>query len=718
MLSLPTSARCPKARCPKAGWPFRLALPLVALAAMNAAPLAGQAGQLTPLGAHQAISNQDDASVEVSLTDVFPTGIRFGASVYTTLHIGTNGYITFGHGNSSYSPLGIAGYTGGPMVAAQFDDLDPAKGGDLYYNQNPGSGYVVATWVDVAPYNTPTASGGGVNSFQIALRTLPDGDPQDFRIEIRYQALNWAGAAINGGAFPTAGWTAGDQVTYQELPRSGDSTFRTSATESNIGQSGVYRWDVEGGVVQGPPSVGATAVVSSITVSSAVSGGTVSGDGGAEVTARGVVWNTSGSPTLSDASVTAGSGIGSFEATLTGLSHNTTYYVRAFATNQHGTSYGPQRSFSTPNQLPQSITFPALGERTYGEAPFAAGATASSGLAVTYTSSNPAVATLSGDTVRITGTGSTTITASQAGNGSWLPAEAVQRTLTVAPRPITGSFTVPADRSYDGTTVVNVTGRQLHGVVATDEEDVVLSGGQAHLATPSVGKDRVVVLTGATLTGSRAPHYLLTSVATTTTDVLPGPLHDFLVEAAGGGPIGVQVTDSVFRVRITARDGFGNTIEDFAGTVDVTSSGGIGTGAVTAAAQGGVIETHTVSVRNRGTQTLSVTGSHAGRTRTGTSLPFRVEVLAPQVMVSVTAASPEAAPGSEVELRVTVVNVGALPATDLVVPDPLEGHPRLLRLSASAESGTVDPATGRWTLGRLEAGESATMRILTRVVTP
>ncbi|MFO1513072.1 MAG: DUF5011 domain-containing protein [Verrucomicrobiota bacterium] len=79
----------------------------------------------------------------------------------------------------------------------------------------------------------------------------------------------------------------------------------------------------------------------------------------------------------------------------------------------------------------QTITFAALADKTIGDAPFALGATASSGLAVTYVSSAPAVATVSGNTVTIVGVGTTTITASQAGNGNYTAAADVLRTLTV-----------------------------------------------------------------------------------------------------------------------------------------------------------------------------------------------------------------------------------------------------------------------------------------------
>ncbi|MES2980779.1 MAG: MBG domain-containing protein [Verrucomicrobiota bacterium] len=79
----------------------------------------------------------------------------------------------------------------------------------------------------------------------------------------------------------------------------------------------------------------------------------------------------------------------------------------------------------------QSIQFAALAPVTTGSPPFSLTATASSGLAVSYSSSNTSVATVSGNTVTIVAAGSTTITAMQAGNTNYNPATAVQQTLTV-----------------------------------------------------------------------------------------------------------------------------------------------------------------------------------------------------------------------------------------------------------------------------------------------
>ena len=79
----------------------------------------------------------------------------------------------------------------------------------------------------------------------------------------------------------------------------------------------------------------------------------------------------------------------------------------------------------------QHITFDQLPVKTYNDTPFTLTATTTSGLPITYSSSNPAVATISGNQVIITGAGKTTINASQAGNDNFAPAQAVAQELTV-----------------------------------------------------------------------------------------------------------------------------------------------------------------------------------------------------------------------------------------------------------------------------------------------
>ena len=96
--------------------------------------------------------------------------------------------------------------------------------------------------------------------------------------------------------------------------------------------------------------------VTDITTTTATCGGNVTSDGGAIVTARGVCWGTASNPTISNSHTTNGSGTGTFTSSLTGLTPNTTYYVRAYATNEAGTSYGSQKTFTTNSEQPQAPT--------------------------------------------------------------------------------------------------------------------------------------------------------------------------------------------------------------------------------------------------------------------------------------------------------------------------------------------------------------------------
>ena len=89
--------------------------------------------------------------------------------------------------------------------------------------------------------------------------------------------------------------------------------------------------------------------MSNIAYITAVSGGKVSVDKGTTVSARGVCWNTTGSPTISDTKTDQGAQAGAFESTMTSLKINTKYFVRAYAVTSQGTFYGNEQSFTTLN---------------------------------------------------------------------------------------------------------------------------------------------------------------------------------------------------------------------------------------------------------------------------------------------------------------------------------------------------------------------------------
>lgn len=96
-------------------------------------------------------------------------------------------------------------------------------------------------------------------------------------------------------------------------------------------------------------AVVSTNAITEITVSSAKSGGVITSDGGSEITAKGVCWSSNENPTVNDNKSIDGTGSGQFISTITGLVAGTKYYVRAYATNAIGTSYGAQLTFTTPD---------------------------------------------------------------------------------------------------------------------------------------------------------------------------------------------------------------------------------------------------------------------------------------------------------------------------------------------------------------------------------
>jgi hypothetical protein len=96
-----------------------------------------------------------------------------------------------------------------------------------------------------------------------------------------------------------------------------------------------------------------TKAISSITATYASSGGIVVSGGDSSVTTRGICWSTSPHPTIWDDYTTDGSGLGEYTSSLTALTPETNYYVRAYASNYEGLDYGEEIQFTT---LPVSIT--------------------------------------------------------------------------------------------------------------------------------------------------------------------------------------------------------------------------------------------------------------------------------------------------------------------------------------------------------------------------
>jgi hypothetical protein len=116
-----------------------------------------------------------------------------------------------------------------------------------------------------------------------------------------------------------------------------------------------------------------TVAATNMTQNAATSGGNITNDGSSPITQKGVCWRTTTAPTIADSKTTDGTGIGSFTSNMTGLIPNTTYYVRAYATNALGTGYGNEISFTTVQTI-------AIGQTYEGGLIFYVDATGQHGL--------------------------------------------------------------------------------------------------------------------------------------------------------------------------------------------------------------------------------------------------------------------------------------------------------------------------------------------------
>src|SRR5450759_3836236 len=131
-----------------------------------------------------------------------------------------------------------------------------------------------------------------------------------------------------------------------------------------------------------PPTL-TTTNITDITINSATSGGSITKDGGAAVTARGICWGTTAKPVISGSHTSDNTGTGSFTSSLTDLTPNTDYHVRAYATNKAGTAYGADVTFTTTAIVVPTLTTTAVTAITLTTAASGGTITADGGGAVT-----------------------------------------------------------------------------------------------------------------------------------------------------------------------------------------------------------------------------------------------------------------------------------------------------------------------------------------------
>ncbi len=263
-------------------------------------------------------------------------------------------------------------------------------------NNNGGS---TTTVIPLAPSNL---TGVLVSSSQVNL-TWTDHSTNEtgFKIERKIDgavSFNLVGT-VNADvfSFTDTGLVASTNYTYRVMSFNAVGNSLTYSNEFSISTGGV--------------PVLSTNTISTITFTTAVSGGNVTNDGGSSVTVRGVVWSTTSNPTINlSTKTTDGNGSGIFNSNIIGLNANTTYYLRAYATNSNGTGYGNEQIFITNNYSIPTITTTAVSSIGTSTAISGGDISSDGGLPVTSrgvvwsTSSSPTIA-LNTKTVDGSGTG-------------------------------------------------------------------------------------------------------------------------------------------------------------------------------------------------------------------------------------------------------------------------------------------------------------------------
>ncbi len=244
-----------------------------------------------------------------------------------------------------------------------------------------------------------------------------------------------------------------------------------------------------------------------ITINSAKTGGNISSDGGASIISKGVCYSTSPNPTTSNSIVLAGSGSGSFNVSLSNLVGNTTYYVRAYATNSAGTSYGNEVSFKTLGSTPTLTTLTVSSvtnnsARTGGNITFDGGSSITGRGVCFSTTPNP---TTSGSLVQSgTGTGSFNVNliSLTANTTYYVRAYAINSTGTAYGNEV--SFKTSAGvpiLSTNSVTEITINSAKTGGNITSDGGASILSKGVCYSTSPNPTTSNSVVQAGSGSSG-------------------------------------------------------------------------------------------------------------------------------------------------------------------------------------------------------------------------
>ncbi|MFB2553699.1 nidogen-like domain-containing protein [Ensifer soli] len=224
--------------------------------------------------------NDDGSTSFIDVSSVFESGMNYFGQTYTGFYINNNGGITFASPRGAFTPQSIVSATANPEITPFFADVD-TRGGPttaspggtstgsnlVYWDLDAANNTVIITWDDVGYFGSHI---NRLNAFQLVLTDLSTqgGAAGDFRIEFRYEDVNWttgdasSGSGGLGGTVARAGFSAGRGTpdSFFELPQSGDQDqiLTLEATPGNTGTDGLWRFDVSAGGVRPVVSIEST----------------------------------------------------------------------------------------------------------------------------------------------------------------------------------------------------------------------------------------------------------------------------------------------------------------------------------------------------------------------------------------------------------------------------------------------------------------------------